>query len=180
LAADDPDLTSDKSTEAYRNWWPGPDDAMVRLMNRSIDLLEDMAATSDNRFLMNRRGYVYATADPERAEAMQTSAVLASSYGAGPLRIHAGGVGGPGYLPAPADGWEGQPDGADLILDQDLLRETFPYLSPDTVAALHARRCGGSPVSSSACSSSKKLGRQGSRSSRGASSGSRPQVVGCR
>ncbi|MCB0066547.1 MAG: FAD-dependent oxidoreductase, partial [Caldilineaceae bacterium] len=20
-------LTSDKSTEAYRNWWPGPDDA---------------------------------------------------------------------------------------------------------------------------------------------------------
>ena len=33
-------LTSDKSTEAYRNWWPGPDDAMVRFMNRSIDLLE--------------------------------------------------------------------------------------------------------------------------------------------
>ena len=26
-------LTSDKSTEAYRNWWPDPDDAMVRLMN---------------------------------------------------------------------------------------------------------------------------------------------------
>ena len=25
-------LTSDKSTEAYRNWWPGPDDAMVQLM----------------------------------------------------------------------------------------------------------------------------------------------------
>jgi len=35
-------LTSDKSTEAYRNWWPGPDDAMVRLMNRSIDKLEAM------------------------------------------------------------------------------------------------------------------------------------------
>ena len=31
-------LTSDKSTECYRNWWPGPGDAMVRLMNRSIDL----------------------------------------------------------------------------------------------------------------------------------------------
>jgi glycine/D-amino acid oxidase-like deaminating enzyme len=135
-------LTSDKSTEAYRNWWPGPDDAMVRLMNRSIDLLEEMAEASDNRFLMNRRGYLYATADPVRAEAMQTSGVLASSYGAGPLRVHAGGSGGPDYLPAPADGWEGQPDGADLILDQDLLRATFPYLSPDTVAALHARRCG--------------------------------------
>ncbi|MCW8984720.1 MAG: FAD-binding oxidoreductase, partial [Thermoanaerobaculales bacterium] len=135
-------LTSDKSTEAYRNWWPAPDDAMVRLMNRSIDLLEDMAVTSDNRFLMNRRGYLYATADPARAEAMQASGVLASSYGAGPLRVHAGGAGGPDYLPAPADGWEGQPEGADVILDQDLLRATFPFLSPDTVAVLHARRCG--------------------------------------
>ena len=28
-------LTSDKSTECFRNWWPRPDDAMVRLMNRS-------------------------------------------------------------------------------------------------------------------------------------------------
>ncbi len=135
-------LTSDKSTEAYRNWWPGPDDAMVRLMNRSIDLLEGMAEVSDNRFRMNRRGYVYATANPERAESMRTSGVLASSYGAGPLRVHAGGAGGPDYLPAPADGWKGQPNGADLILDGNLLRENFPYLSPATVAVLHARRCG--------------------------------------
>ena len=36
-------LTSDKSTECYRNWWPGPGDAMVRFMNRSIDLLETLA-----------------------------------------------------------------------------------------------------------------------------------------
>jgi len=135
-------LTSDKSTEAYRNWWPGPDDSMVRLMNRSIDLLEGMAEASDNRFLMNRRGYVYATADPARAEAMQAAGVLASSYGAGPLRVHAGGSGGPDYRPAPADGWRDQPDGADLILDEGLLRQAFPYLSPNTVAVLHARRCG--------------------------------------
>jgi len=135
-------LTSDKSTEAYRNWWPGPDDAMVRLMNRSIDLLEAMAETSDDRFLMNRRGYVYATASPERAEAMWDSGVLASSYGAGPLRVHAGGAGGPDYLPAQAEGWKDQPGGADLILDESLLRESFPYLSPATIAVLHARRCG--------------------------------------
>ena len=37
-------LTSDKSTECYRNWWPGPGNAMVALTNRSIDLLEDLAA----------------------------------------------------------------------------------------------------------------------------------------
>jgi glycine/D-amino acid oxidase-like deaminating enzyme len=135
-------LTSDKSTEAYRNWWPGPDDAMVRLMNRSIDLLEEMAVASDNRFLMNRRGYLYATADPERVEEVRAAGVLASSYGAGPLRIHSGGAGGPDYSPAPAEGWKDQPVGADLILDDKLLEITFPYLAPDTLAVLHARRCG--------------------------------------
>jgi glycine/D-amino acid oxidase-like deaminating enzyme len=30
-------LTSDKSTESYRDWWPGPDGAMLALMNRSIE-----------------------------------------------------------------------------------------------------------------------------------------------
>ena len=33
-------LTSSKGTEAYRNYWPGPDDTMVRFMDRSIDLLD--------------------------------------------------------------------------------------------------------------------------------------------
>src|SRR5438105_15286876 len=59
-------LTSDKSTECYRNWWPGPGDAMVAVMNRSIDLLEDLARESGNVFRMNRRGYLFATADPDR------------------------------------------------------------------------------------------------------------------
>ncbi len=135
-------LTSDKSTEAYRNWWPGPDDAMVRLMNRSIDLLEEMAEASDNRFLMNRRGYLYATADPARAEAMRSGGALAECYGAGKLRVHSGLAGDPDYIPAPAERWQGQPDGADLILDEKLIRRFFPYLSPETVAVLHARRCG--------------------------------------
>jgi glycine/D-amino acid oxidase-like deaminating enzyme len=49
-------LTSDKSSEAYRNWWP--DEVMVRLLNRRIDWLERGAQESENRFLLNRRGYV--------------------------------------------------------------------------------------------------------------------------
>ncbi len=135
-------LTSDKSTEAYRNWWPGPDDAMVRLMNRSIDLLEEMAVASENRFLMNRRGYLYATADPLKVEAMRAGAELAQGYGAGELRIHSGVPNDPDYLPAPAEGWQEQPDGADLIINETLIRAVFPYLSAETVAVLHARRCG--------------------------------------
>src|SRR5262245_2448660 len=83
-------LTSDKSTEAYRNFWPGPDDAMVRFMNRSIDLLEELAESSDNVFRMNRRGYVFGTADPRRAEEFRAMAAEVAAWGAGPFRVHDG------------------------------------------------------------------------------------------
>ena len=83
-------MTSDKSTEAYRNWWPGPGDAMVRFMNRSIDLLEELADLSDNVFHMNRRGYVFLTADPATAERYLRSAEESSALGAWELRIHRG------------------------------------------------------------------------------------------
>jgi glycine/D-amino acid oxidase-like deaminating enzyme len=133
-------LTSDKSTEAYRNWWPGPDDAMVRLMGRSIDLLEEIALSSDNAILLNRRGYLYATADEARLPAFCAEAEAIAALGAGELRVHAGGRG--DYEPAPAHGWQGSPGGADLILDRALIRRHFPYLSPAVAAVLHARRAG--------------------------------------
>ena len=46
------------------------------------------------------------------------------------------------YQPAPAVGYEEQPIGTDVITDPSLIRRHFPYLAPDTVALLHARRCG--------------------------------------
>ncbi len=135
-------LTSDKSTECYRNWWPGPDDAMVQLMNRSIDLLEELAYESGNVFQLNRRGYLFLTADPQRVQDLLRLGEQASQYGAGPLRIHKG----PGaiseYIPASPHGYESDLDGADLILNQALIRSQFPYLSGDTIAALHVRRAG--------------------------------------
>src|SRR5213076_2699554 len=81
-------LTSDKSTECYRNWWPGPGDAMVSVMNRSIDLLEELARESDNVFRMNRRGYLFATADPTRVATFVAAGQEAAQLGAGPLRLH--------------------------------------------------------------------------------------------
>ena len=136
-------LTSDKSTECYRNWWPGPGKAMVSLMNRSIDWLEALAAASGNRFHLNRRGYVYATADPERVAELEAAGREAESLGAGPLRRHGGGGGGGAdYVPHRAGGYEGAPDGADLITDGVLIRRHFPWIAPETVAVLHARRCG--------------------------------------
>ncbi len=133
-------LTSDKSTECYRNWWPGPGDAMVALMNRSIDLLEELARESGNVFRMNRRGYLFATADPARVPAFLTAAQEAAALGAGPARVHR--TASSDYQPAPERGFEEQPTGADVITEPALVRRHFPYLAPDTVAVLHARRCG--------------------------------------
>jgi sarcosine oxidase, subunit beta len=133
-------LTSDKSTECYRNLWPGPGDAMVAGMNRSIDLLEELARESGNVFRMNRRGYAFATADPARAERFIESAHGAATLGSGPARIHASGAS--EYRPSAADGFEEQPIGVDVIIDRTLIRRHFPYLADDTLAVFHARRCG--------------------------------------
>lgn len=132
-------LTSDKSTECYRNWWPGPGDAMVALMNRSIDLMTGHARRSDNRFLMNRRGYVYATARREMVEIFERQALEAQSLGAGALRRITSQA---DYVPASPDGFEHGLDGADLLLDPATIRTHFGYLNPGTIAVLHARRCG--------------------------------------
>lgn len=135
-------LTSDKSTEAYRNWWPGPDDAMVRFMNRSIDLIEQLDAETDHRLRLNRRGYLYVTGDPAHVPVLVESAKRAAQMGAGDLRVHAGSAHDPLYIPGGAEDWRNQPDGADLFLDPALIRRRFPYLNPESLAALHTRRCG--------------------------------------
>lgn len=133
-------LTSDKSTEAYRDWWPDP--AMVQLMGRSIDMLEAIAHATDNAILLNRRGYLYATADAATLSAFRAGAEAIAAAGAGPLRLHGVGEAGPAYQPAPAHGFAGLPRGADLLLNQALIRAQFPYLTERTLAVLHARRAG--------------------------------------
>ena len=135
-------LTSDKSTECYRNWWPGPGNAMVSLMNRSIDILEELAYRSDNIFNLNRRGYLYVTADPNRVPDFKRAANEAAQLGAGAARTYTGQPGDPIYTPAPPHGFDDQPAGADVILDQALIRSVFPCLPEETVAVVHARRAG--------------------------------------
>jgi len=135
-------LTSDKSTEAYRNWWPGPGNTMVRFMNRSIDLLEELANESDNYFHMNRRGYVFLTADPKHVSVMERSAVETSQLGAGPLRYHYGRSDDPPYSLSVPKGFDPQFTGADMVLDTALIRKHFPFISERAIAMLHPRRCG--------------------------------------
>src|SRR5690349_24901846 len=84
-------LTSDKSTEAYRNWWPGPDQAMTAFMNRSIDLLEGIAEASDNRINLKRRGCLFATGQAAAAERPAAVERAAEGMGRGPVGGHEGG-----------------------------------------------------------------------------------------
>jgi glycine/D-amino acid oxidase-like deaminating enzyme len=133
-------LTSDKSTEGYRNWWLGPDQAMPDFMNRSIDLMEGIARATGNRIAMNRRGYLFATSRPDTAARFAALAERAEALGSGPVRVHA--TASAAYRPSPEPGFEAAPTGADIITDKNLIRRHFPQLAPDTLAVLHARRAG--------------------------------------
>lgn len=133
-------LTSDKSTECYRNWWPGPGDDMVTFMNRSIDLLERYAVESGDIFNLNRRGYLFATNDPTRLETMISTAEEISSFGAGGLRFHSRQA--DDYRPSPPRGYQGVAPGVDIFTDGATLNHHHPYLTDETVGAVHVRRAG--------------------------------------
>jgi glycine/D-amino acid oxidase-like deaminating enzyme len=130
-------LTSSRSTECYRNWWPDPE--MLALMDRSIDLLEELAELSNNVFRLNRRGYLYVTADASKLETWKTRAERISALGAGTLRIHA--EGDSTYQPNPTSGDVGL-RGADLLIGSGLIRRFFPCLAEDAALGLHIRRAG--------------------------------------
>ncbi|MEJ2746688.1 MAG: FAD-binding oxidoreductase [Anaerolineae bacterium] len=132
-------LTSDKSTECYRNWWPGPGDTMVRFMNHSIDLLGELADGSGNYFNMNQRGYIFLTADAEKAQSMQQAAAEIAALGAGKLRVAQTVV---DYAPSPDEGYDLTRDGADMLLDSDMIQAHYPFINDEAQALLHARRCG--------------------------------------
>ncbi len=130
-------LTSDKSTECYRNWWPNQ--PMVGLMNRSIDLLEHYADETNNMFGLNRRGYLFVTALVDQRQEWIEQADRTSRFGGGPVRIHPGPV---EYRRAPPHGYHNQPEGVDIFEDGARLREHFPYISDRAVGAIHVRRAG--------------------------------------
>jgi glycine/D-amino acid oxidase-like deaminating enzyme len=82
-------LTSSQGAEAYRNYWPGPDDTMARFMDRSIDLLDALDFESGHAFEMNRRGYVFLTADPAEAARLRRTASPTALFVEGERAIRA-------------------------------------------------------------------------------------------
>lgn len=131
-------FTSDRSTECYRNWWP--DAEMLALMNHSIDLMEVLAEESGNVFRMNRRGYLYVTADEGKVAHLRKTSQRISDLGAGSLRVHSSSS--LYYQPPLKEGYQAQPTGADLLIGNELIHKYFPYVTEHAVAALHVRRAG--------------------------------------
>ena len=130
-------LTSAYGTEAYRNWWP--DLPMFRFVDRSIDLMEELARESGNAFRMNRRGYVFLTGDHGRVPQLKKEAEALSGLGGGALRVHREGR---SYVPSRPEGLEQDLAGADLLPDARAIASQFPFLAEDAAAMLHVRRCG--------------------------------------
>lgn len=149
-------LTSQRGTMAYRNWFPGPGDTMVRFTNRSIDLLEEIDTETNHAIHLTRGGYVYLTANPAQVEAWRELARQAAARGVGPFRDHSTrdtaapdgepAAETPAYVPSPAHTWRGSPDGSDLVIDAATIHALYPGITPDVLAMLHVRRCGGFDV----------------------------------
>jgi glycine/D-amino acid oxidase-like deaminating enzyme len=132
-------LTSDKGTQGYRNWFDGPDDTMVRFVNRSLDLVEALAVESRDAFGLSRYGYAFVTADPSTRDRLRAQARRLASFGAGEPREH---TTTDSYRRPEQDDWRTVPDGADLLLDPDVVRASFPFVSGDAIAVSHVRRAG--------------------------------------
>jgi len=132
-------LTSDKGTQAYRNWFDGPDATMARFVGRSLDILEELAEESGNAFHLSRHGYAFATADPAMRTWLRDQARRLETFGAGGVREQRGPQ---PYRPVQGEEWRGLPDGADLLLEPALVREHFAFLRGDAIAVSHVRRAG--------------------------------------
>lgn len=133
-------LTSDKSTECYRNFWPGPDRAMADFVADSIALLHKHSLASNNQIQLHQRGYLFATTRQQELEALQEQAEKNACYGGGELRHHQSDVS--SYRVSPDNGFDTSLIGADLITNKALIHNQFPYLAADTAGVLHLRQCG--------------------------------------
>ena len=104
--------------------------------------MEELHREVPGRLPMHRHGYLFVTADPNSVKSIIANAEEISRLGAGPLRIYRNDSDDPEYVPVTRHDSANAPDGADLLLDQALIRKYFPFLTERTVALLHARRCG--------------------------------------
>ncbi|MFT9159466.1 MAG: FAD-binding oxidoreductase [Acetobacter sp.] len=133
-------VTSAQSGENYRNWWPHP--VMTAYTDDSIDLMEKIAAETDDRIAMTRRGYALVTRQADPVDLIKS---LYHGYGKNAhdlIRIHDRNGLKRSYQPPLSADWKSAPDGVDVLCDPALIRHTFPNYAPDVASVLHIRRAG--------------------------------------
>jgi len=89
---------------------------MARFMDRSIDLLEELDRDSRQAFELNRRGYVFLTADVIEAERLSTFAEATADRRAGPS--------------------------IEFVGEPGTILQRYPFISDRVRAMLHVRRAG--------------------------------------
>ena len=130
-------LTSAQSGENYRNWWPHP--VMTAFTDHSINLIEDIDRLSGGRLNITRGGYSLVTRRPRPGDLIED---LYRGYGASPAKIRIHDSATSDYqLPHRAP-WSDAPDGVDVLVDQELIRKTFPSYAQDVATVIHIRRAG--------------------------------------
>ena len=130
-------LTSAQSGENYRNWWPHP--VMTAFTDHGISLLEEIDRESGGRLNMTRGGYALVTRRPKPEDLIQD---LHRGYGATPARIRLRESASCDYQSPQRAPWSAAPDGVDVLLNQDLIRKTFPSYAHDVATVIHIRRAG--------------------------------------
>jgi len=135
-------LTSAQSGENYRNWWPHP--VMTAFTDHSIDLMEDLARQTDNLINMNRRGYLLTTRSDNSDKLMEELVYGYSQLHDNDIRVHdkAAEKDKLSYRKPDSSRWESAPSGVDVINDQALIRECFPYFDQSIKTLVHIRRAG--------------------------------------
>lgn len=130
-------LTSAQSGENYRNWWPHP--VMTAFTDHSIRLMEELDEASGGRLNMTRGGYALVTRRERPEDLIQD---LYRGYQGATDKIRIRDADTQDYAPTQRSPWQSAPDGVDVLVNEDLIRRTFPWLAHDVRSIIHIRRAG--------------------------------------
>lgn len=130
-------LTSAQSGENYRNWWPHP--VMTAFTDHGIGLLEDIDRETGGRLNMTRGGYALVTRRRAPDDLIED---LHRGYGANGAQIRIRDSRGSDYQPPRRTPWQEAPHGVDVLVNPDLIRQTFPSYAHDVGTVIHIRRAG--------------------------------------
>jgi len=132
-------FTSAQSGENYRNWWPHP--SMVKLMDRSIDLMEELIQKSKNKISIERKGYALSTRHTDINNHITQLYKGLGEKASELVRFH-GSPTAKFYEPTLHFSSSKSPAGVDILQNSDHIKNMFPSYTKDIKSVIHIRRGG--------------------------------------